>query len=109
MRVFTEEEKQWVRENYNRMKQCECCKYLHCTDGVLRRVAKEVGVYVARKTYDQKPKLNKKAKKEAAIKTINESGEGYCIDCLYYMAGGHCSKTGKDTGALHKKICFKEK
>lgn len=107
MREFTEEEKQWLRDNYAQMKQRECARHLHCSDNVIRRAVKELGIFEARKTYDQKPKQSKKEKKAAVIKSMNDSGEGYCLDCFYYLAGGHCTKTGRDTGALNKKQCFK--
>lgn len=106
MREFTETEKQWLRDNYHSMKQCDCAKHLHCSGGVIRRLAKQLGIYEYRKSYDQL-ELNK-AKKVEAVKAINQDDKGYCLDCCYYLAGGHCSKTGRDTGALNKKICFKE-
>lgn len=107
MREFTEAEKQWLRDNYHSMKQCDCARHLHCSDGIIRRLVKELGIFEARKHYDQNSKLSKKEKKAAAVKSINDSGEGYCLDCFYYLVGGHCTKTGRDTGALNKKQCFK--
>lgn len=39
---------------------------------------------------------------------VNPSVEvGYCIDCKHYILGGQCGRTGKITGALNEKPCFK--
>ena len=103
MRQFTEEEKQWLIEHYHTLKQKDCARHLHCSGGVIRRVAKELGIYEYRKTYDN-TEANKA--KKAVSKQTNQ---GNCMDCVLYKAGGICGKNGRETGALHKKNCFKEK
>lgn len=106
MREFTEEEKQWLIENYPVKKQKDCARYLHCSDGVIRRLAKELGLYEYRKTYDKNP--IKKAK-QGGLMEINQESQGYCLDCSLYRVGGICGNNGRETGALHKKNCFKER
>ena len=106
MRQFTEEEKQWLIEHYHTLKQKDCARHLHCSGGVIRRVAKELGIYEYRKTYDN-TEANKAQK--AVSKQTNQGNQGYCMDCALYKAGGICGKNGRETGALHKKNCFKEK
>ena len=104
MRAFTEKEKQWLIEHYHTMKQCECASHLCCSDDTVRRLAKQLGIYVKRTTHEAGKK-----KVEVVNVTMCDEGDGYCIYCCHYRSNGHCAKTGKDTGALHKKVCFKEK
>lgn len=106
MRQFTEEEKQWLIEHYQTSKQKDCARHLHCSDGVIRRVAKELGIYEYRKTYDN-TEANKE--KKAVTKESNQENQGYCMDCAWYKVGGICGKNGKVIGALQKKNCFKER
>ena len=110
MREFTEAEKQWLINNYDDMKQKDCAKHLHCSDNVIRRVAKELGIFVSRKTYDPNKKKTAKPVEKKVVKAedIQAQLQGYCQDCCYYQAGGYCLKLKRDTGALNKKICFKE-
>lgn len=102
MHQFTEKDKQWLIDNYHEKKQCDCARHLGCSDNSVRRLAKELGIYESRKTYSQDTNKIKEV-------TTNEEGDGYCLDCCHYCAIGHCSKIGRYTGALHKKVCFEKK
>ena len=107
MREFTEKEKQWLIKNYESVKQKDCAKHLGVSDNIVRRLAKELGIYVSRKTYDKKDKPVE-AKKKVKVEDVQVELKGYCLDCIYYRAVGHCLKTGSFTGALNKKLCFKD-
>lgn len=71
MRQFSESEKQWLIDHYETMKQCDCAHRLNCSENVIRRLAKELGVYKSRKIYE---------KSKMVKVTIAEEGEGYCLD-----------------------------
>lgn len=102
LREFTEAEKEWLKENYSKMSQKDCATYLHCTNNTVRTLAKKLGIYV------NKHPLRVEDKKEVVvIPAYLNSGENFCLDCAYYLVGGNCGKTGRITGALHKKSCFK--
>lgn len=110
MREFTEAEKQWLIANYDDMKQKDCAKHLHCSDSIVRRLEKELGIFVSRKTYDPNKKKTVKpvkVKKKVYVEDVHARSKGYCLDCCYYQSGGYCLKTKRETGALNKKICFK--
>ena len=100
--ILTPEQQQWLIENYDKMKpKTRCAEELGIGVKVLRRIAKELGIW-------KEPE--KKAFVEVAqpVKSKYDQGQHYCVDCRYYRAGGICQKKGT-TGALHKKECFKSK
>ena len=98
-RVFTEEEKEWLRENFAKMSRADCGRYLQVSGNTIRKLAIKLGIYQEKK----KPvKVTKNVVPEILI-----SGEGYCQDCILYKVGGICGKNGRTTGALHRKNCFK--
>lgn len=100
IRVFTENEKQWLIDNYPTMKQSDCAKHLMVSANVVRRLAKELGIYEKKN-----PAVEGNKPKEKP--SILEAGKGYCLECAYYVVGGTCGRNGRMTGALHKKECFK--
>ena len=101
MREYTEQEKQWLIDNYATTKQCDCAKRLMTSDNTVRRLAEQLGVYVKKKG---------PVKEKVKSKKIDcEQGDGYCLDCLHYNTGGWCAKYKKQTGALNRKKCFKQK
>ena len=100
---LTEKEKQWLIDNYHTKKQCDCARHLNISKNVIRRFAKELGIY-EKKT---PAVVSKKPKAKPDIIDVIEDGKGYCLECAYYVLGGTCGKNGRITGALHKKGCFK--
>lgn len=99
-KVFTEEEKEWLKENFTKMSRADCARYLQVSGNTIRRTAIELGIY-HEKTKPVKVTRN-------VVPEILISGEGYCQDCILYKVGGICGKNGRPTGALHKKNCFKK-
>lgn len=100
---FTEQEKQWLIDNYPTTKQSECAKHLMVSDTVIIRLVKELGLKKIRK-----PGIIGKKSEKKKLLGIFDGQKGYCIDCIYYEVGGKCLRTGKDTGALNRKVCFKD-
>lgn len=100
-RHLSEEEKDWLRENYYTKTSRECAKYLLASKSLLAKWVKELGL---RKRFNA-PEV----KDKIYCKAVVEYGKGYCIDCKHYVVGGTCGDTGRITGALHKKSCFKSK
>ena len=98
--TLTESEVQWLIDNRS-MSQEKCAAALGVTRHTISAYLTELGLNKPR----AKPGLTKKQKKRLIV----DSGNGYCIDCKHYKVGGICGKNGKDTGALRKKECFKDK
>lgn len=96
--VLTEEEQSWLVNNYESMLQPDIARCLGVSTETVRKYVQKLGVRKARK---------KKAKPVVEVNPIPALLEGYCIDCAYYMVGGICRNTGRSTGALNKKHCFK--
>lgn len=103
IRVFTEKEKQWLIDNYATMKQADCAKHLMVSANVVRRLAKELGIY-------EKKNLAIEVNKPKARPDILEAGKKYCIECAFYVVGGICGRNGRIIGALHNlKLMTNEK
>ena len=99
--MLTPNQQQWLIDNYDTMSKVRCAEKLGIGVKVLRRIAKELGIWKQpmQKTFFEEVK---------PVKSKYDQGQRYCIDCRYYRAGGICQKKGT-TGALHKKECFKSK
>lgn len=52
-------------------------------------------------------KPSKNVVKAIVVTPAVEVEKGYCVDCKHYILGGQCGKTGRRTGALNEKPCFK--
>lgn len=97
-RVFTEEELAWLEANYQQMTLRDCAKHLQISKDLVSKTAKRLGLDIGKKRPVE-------AQKNVAP-DVNQGDEGYCLDCALYKIGGLCGKSGRLTGALHKKKCF---
>lgn len=109
MKELTEEDKEWLCENYGYIKRTEIAKRLNLSSSSLSRLAISLGL---RNRYRAKAK-NKRQNATINVKPKNvqkmpayEEGYDYCLYCSLYRVGGFCERDGKITGALHQKSCF---
>lgn len=102
-REFTGEDREWLKENYPHLTNTACMKYLKCGRQPLKNLVAECGL----EYHKSNPNTKFIAKKEMRFPWMDAGAEGKrCMDCKWYVAGGTCSKTGKDVGALWQKKCF---
>ena len=100
---LTEYHIKWMQTNYGNVSRKDCAKHFLVSVTTIDRWVKELGLQV------RAPKdPSKNPSKDAEVKPAVEALKGYCVDCLHYVVGGHCGKTGRLTGALNKKHCFKQ-
>ena len=99
--ILTPEQQQWLIENYDKMTKISLANELEIGIKVLRRIAKELGIW-------KEPARKAFVEMAQPVKSKYDQGQHYCMDCRHYRAGGICQKKGT-TGALHKKECFKSK
>ena len=100
---LTDYHKAWLADNYGKVSRKDCAKHFHVSPTTIDRWVKELGLR-ARASKDP----SKDPSKDVEVKPAVEALKGYCVDCLHYVVGGHCGKTGRLTGALNKKHCFKQ-
>lgn len=106
MKVITDFHRSWLTNNYGKVTSKECAARLGVSERTICRWAKEFGL-----TNDRVSKITSKPSKKV-VKVVEvtpdiEAEKGYCVDCKHYVLGGECEKTGKLTGALNEKPCFK--
>jgi hypothetical protein len=87
LRVFTDEEKQFIKDNHGRMAQVDIARHLSVSAPLINRTLKEMGLHKAR------------------MGTIVKDSTDMCIDCARYIGDGRCSRYGT-TSALSTKNCF---
>ena len=103
-RIFTDEDRDWLKENYPHLSNNTCIKHLKCGYESLKRLLAECGLKHRNQTHIN---TRFKAKKEKKFLWLDVGAEGErCMDCKSYVKGGTCFKTGKDIGALWQKKCF---
>ena len=100
---LTQEDIEWVRENYLTTSTRAAAAYLKIGYRRLKEITEELGLH--KKPVEVKPKEKKKKK----VLHEDEDTKGYCMDCKIYQYGGICAKSDKWVGALWRKKCFKEK
>lgn len=100
---LTEYHIKWMQTNYGNVSRKDCAKHFQVSVTTIDRWVKELGLQV------RAPKdLSKKPSKVVEVKPAVEAQKGYCMDCEHYILGGKCGKSGKPTGALNEKSCFKQ-
>lgn len=99
-RIFTEEDRQWLKDNYPLLSNKKCQKHFDCGYEVLKKLVAECGMVYRNLSHD-----NTKPKAKHAWYD-DEVCKGYCMDCKHYVQSCKCSKTGKEIGALWQKKCF---
>lgn len=102
-RVFTDEDRDWLKDNYPHLSNTSCLKKLKCGFESLKKLIAECGLEYHNQT---NPNTKFIAKKENKFVWSDKDATERCMDCKRYMQGGICSKTGKDVGALWQKRCF---
>lgn len=103
-RIFTGEDRDWLKENYPHLSNTACQRHLKCAIESLKKLVAECGL-----TY-KGANTNVVVKKEKNPIWQDAGTKGcVCLDCDNYVHGGLCSKTGKWVGALWQKKCFKPK
>jgi hypothetical protein len=102
---LTEEEREYLCENFGWVKADEIAKHLQVSYSTVRRYAKSLGLIrdIPHRKKQPGQIINKKPKHNAPI---HEEGYEYCLYCSLYRVGGTCERDGKPTGALHQKSCF---
>ena len=104
-REFTDEDRQWITENYPHLSNAKCLEHLKCGYRAFKRLVEECNL-----SYRDANKYKKKSNEASAkSKWQDNACERYCIDCSFYFREGRCAKTGKGVGALWQKECFKPK
>ena len=92
-----------MKDNYPTKPNYVCREHLHICYERLRLLVNELGLQ-KEKSGKVKVKLYNRPKKKNQYE--DEISKGYCLNCLFYLNGGVCGKTGKEVGALWKKKCF---
>lgn len=101
-RIFTDEDRRWLIENYPHLTNREARAHLECGFDKFKQLVKECGLEYKEFVPASKPKVKVKSQWQDE----NACG-GYCMDCKNYKVGGECMKTGQVIGALWTKKCFK--
>jgi hypothetical protein len=104
-REWSEEEMEWLKENYPYMTDYKLRTHLHMSQERLIKLAKEFGWQKV--NHPANVGLFTPKKKTKKVLHQEEDSQGYCMDCSFYRPGGLCKKTGKDVGALWMKKCFR--
>lgn len=99
--VLTDEQRQWLRENYGVLTQTAICKELHLSPHSIRVYAAELGI-ATQKDLEQMLSI-----RERTSMWCDTGAEDVCMDCFSYLLGGFCKKKDRYVGALWKKRCFK--
>jgi len=102
-RIFTDEDRRWLIENYPHLSNREARVHLECGFDKLKQLVKECGLEYKEFVPAAKPKVKVKSQWRD-----EDACGGYCMDCENYRAGGECRKTGRSVGALWQKKCFVE-
>ena len=89
---LTDDIAKWLTDHYGNITNGECAQHLN------------VGVSTVIK-WARMLKLQRSCKGSGGADNVR----GYCMDCSYYKAGGHCEKSKEYTGALNEKNCFKSR
>ena len=103
---LTEYHIKWMQTNYGNVSRKDCAKHFNVSVTTIDRWVKELGLQARAPKDHSKP--SKKPSKVVEVKPAVEAQKGYCMDCEHYIFGGHCGKTGRLTGALNEKPCFKQ-
>lgn len=99
-RIFTDEDRDWLKENYPHLTNRTCIQHLKIGFKTLKELVVECGLeYKCRTNANTKEELRNRWKED-------NTNIGYCMDCSRYVTGGTCGKTGKCVGALWQKKCF---
>lgn len=101
-RIITDEDRDWLKENYPHLTNKTCLQHLKIGFKTLKALVAECGLEYKCGTHaNTKEKLKSNWKED-------DINIGYCIDCSRYVIGGSCGRTGKCVGALWKKKCFEQ-
>lgn len=100
-RIFTDEDRDWLKENYPHLSNKKCLLHFKCGYESLKKLVHDCGL-----DYKDANKYSKKLDKKTKCEWKDEKVCGYCIDCSHYAKGGICSINGKLVGALWQKKCF---
>lgn len=96
---FTEYHQAFLRDNFERLGRKKCAERLNVSESTIYRWVGLLGI--------AKAKPRKEVKAVEVTKPAVTAEIGYCVDCQHYILGGQCGKTGRLTGALNEKPCFK--
>lgn len=102
-RIFTDEDRRWLIENYPHLSNREARAHLECGFDKFKQLVKECGLEYKELVPAKKVQ---RVKVKSQWRDENACG-GYCMDCKNYKVGGECMKTGHLIGALWTKKCFK--
>ena len=98
-RIFTDEDRDWLKENYPHLSNKKCLLHLKCGYESLKKLVQDCGL-IWKNTNNQKkptkkPNTNGRMRMSADIALI-----------VVTMSKEACSKSGKWVGALWQKKCF---
>lgn len=92
----------WLKENYHQLSLKECAKELMVSVSTIKNWSHQLGLRKYKPSLGKDRKLPLKVEKPKMSEDID-----YCRHCKHYCAGGLCGKTGRYTGSLNEKQCFK--
>ena len=87
-RIFTAEEIEYVRKNIKHMTQKDIAAKLNTTSSTIKRLRERIGL--------------------SRDGEILAGGDKICMRCMWYVPGGKCGKTSRETGALLSKSCWSD-
>lgn len=102
---LTPEQIAWLKENYAKTSDNRCRNVLGITFKRLWALADEFGL-VKDKPTDFEILRQEQIKPRNKTLHLEDTSQGYCLDCEKYIKGGICGKSGKWVGALWQKKCF---
>ena len=104
-REWTDEEIQWLKENYPTQSDHKCRTKLGISYKRLWMKAEELGLEKVKPSDFEAARQVQVTKASKKRYFYDEGAQGYCQDCKLYL-NAICGKTGKDVGALWQKKCF---
>lgn len=116
IRKLTDEQAEWLKENYAEKTNHECRKHLRIGYYTLVAIAEQMGlVKVAKvrkaeiRVKSNEPFKSDAPKSKKRLFFYDEGNVSYCMDCRHYKTGGTCIRTERESvvGALWQKNCFK--
>lgn len=87
-RLFTAEEIEYIRKNIKHMTQKQIAENLNTTSAMIKKLRESIG-------------LSKDGE-------IVAGSDKICMECVWYVIGGVCGKTKRETGALISKSCWSD-
>ena len=103
-REWTQDELDWLTNNYPNKTDYFCRTYLHISHERLQSMVEKLGLEKTKGKHSREER-KPKPQKPPYYRDVDAPG-GYCMDCSKYC-NITCGRTGRTVGALWQKKCFR--